>query len=311
MKAAQVTSWGNPPEYMDVPDLPLPSPNELKVKVLAAGVPRVVQVRASGKHPSAFNSTLPYDPSIDGVGLDEATGDMYFISSLAAPVFCERANVDKAQLIKLDAGVDPVTIAALANPTMSSWLALKCRAIGGCEGRTVAIIGATSASGRLAAFVARELGAARVVGISRTEETLAAVEGLDERIVMQTPLSIPPSVGPIDIVLDYVGGSAGVEVMKAAEIKRGENLQYIQIGGLSGEENMVLPGRLLNVKPIRVMASGIGSVSKQELKREISGLVAALCRMKPPFEILAFPMSDVQKVWESEEAKTKRLVLVP
>ncbi|KAM0414604.1 hypothetical protein ACHAPT_013554 [Fusarium lateritium] len=311
MKAALVTSWGNPPEYIDVPNLPPPSSNELQVKVLAAGVPRVVQGRASGKHPSAFNSPLPYDPSIDDVGLDEATGNMYFISSLAAPVFCERVNVDKAQLIKLDAGVDPVTIAALANPTMSSWLALKCRAIGGCQGRTVAIIGATSASGRAAAFVARELGAAHVVGISRTGETLAAVEGLDERIVMQAPLIIPPSVGPIDIVLDYVGGSAGVKVMKAAEIKRGENLQYIQIGGLGGEQNMVLPGRLLNVKPIRVMASGIGSVSKQELKKEIPGLVDCICRMKRPFEIYAFPMAEVQNIWDSEEAMTKRLVLVP
>ncbi|KAJ3544528.1 hypothetical protein NM208_g2989 [Fusarium decemcellulare] len=311
MKAARVTSWGSAPEYMDVPELPAPAANELQLKVLAAGVPRVVQARAAGKHPTAFNSSLPYDPSIDGVGLDEATGDKYFINSLGAPLFCERANIDKAQLIKLNADADPVSIAALANPTMSSWLALQCRAIGGCKDRTVAIIGATSASGRAAALVARALGAARVVGISRNEETLAAVDGLDDCVELKSPLVLPPSVGPVHIVLDYVGGKAGVELMRAAEIEPGENLQYIQVGGLSGEENMVIPARLLNIKPIRVMASGIGSVSKQELNREMPGLVNVIANMKRPFEVHAFSMADVEAVWESKETRDKRLVLVP
>ncbi|KAF4468478.1 hypothetical protein FALBO_4646 [Fusarium albosuccineum] len=292
MKAARVTSWGSAPEYMDVPELLAPAANELQLRVLAAGVPRVVQARAAGKHPTAFNSSLPYDPSIDGVGLDEATGDKYFINSLAAPLFCERANIDKAQLIKLNADPDPVSIAALANPTMT-------------------IIGATSASGRAAALVARALGAARVVGISRNEETLAAVDGLDDRVELKSPLVLPPSVGPVHIVLDYVGGKAGVELMRAAEIEPGENLQYIQVGGLSGEENMVIPARLLNIKPIRVMASGIGSVSKQELNREIPGLVNVIANMKRPFEVHAFPMASVEAAWESKDTRDKRLVLVP
>jgi NADPH:quinone reductase-like Zn-dependent oxidoreductase len=311
MKAARVTSWGSSPEYIDVADLPAPSDNELQLKVLAAGVPRVVKARASGKHPSSFNSPLPYDPSIDAVGLDEATGNLYFINSLAAPVFAERANVNKDQLTSLPAGADPVSVAALFNPTMSSWLALQCRAIGCCKGRTVAIIGATSASGRLAVHVARELGAARVVGLSRNEETLATVEGLDERVVLENPLTLPSSLGPIDIVLDYVGGPAGVEVMKVAEIARGQNLQYIQIGGLAGEESLVLPARLLNVRPIRVMASGIGSITMQELKREICRLVELVSRLTVPFEVHAFSMSDVHAVWQSEQVQGKRLVLIP
>ncbi|KAH6892953.1 hypothetical protein B0T10DRAFT_527520 [Thelonectria olida] len=311
MKAARVTSWGSPPEYMDLPDLPTPSDNQLQLKVLAAGVPRVVQARAAGKHPSAFNAPLPYDPSIDGVGIDEATGQKYFINSLSAPLFVERVNVDRNQLIKLDASSDPVSIAALTNPTMGGWLALQCRAVGGCRGRTVVILGATSASGRAAAFVARELGATRVVGISRNEETLATVEGLDERVVLRSPLTLPSGVGPVHIVLDYVGGPVAVELMRAADIEPGENLQYIQVGGLAGEENMTLPMRLLNIKPIRVMASGIGSVSKQELKREIPGLVEVISRMKRPFDVAAFPMAEVQKFWDSEETQGKRLVLVP
>ncbi|KAH8686293.1 hypothetical protein BGZ61DRAFT_495019 [Ilyonectria robusta] len=311
MKAARVTSWGSPPEYVTVPDLPAPSANELQLKVLAVGIPRVVRGRAAGKHPSAFKASLPYDPSIDGVGLDEATNERYFITVSPAPLLAERVNINRSQLVKLDAAADAVTVAALANPAASSWLALRCRAVGGCVDRTVAIIGATSASGRIAVSVARSLGAARVVGLARNEEALAAVEGLDERVVLTSPLVLPQSVGPVDIVIDYVGGPTAVELLQAAEIKRGENLQYIQVGGLAGCENHVLPARLINLKPIRIMGSGLGSVNREEIERETPELLALISKMKPPFEIISAPLADVGSIWESEDAKEKRLVLVP
>lgn len=294
---------------MDIPDLPPPSPTQLQLKMLAAAVPRVVKARALGKHPSAFSSPLPYDPSVDGVALDETTGEKYYLTRLAAPLFAERVNVEKTQLVKLDKGCDPVGIAALANPAMSSWLALNCRVVGGVKGRTVVILGATSASGRAAAVVARGLGAKKVVGVSRDEEMLKGVKGLDERVVSQSPLSLPASVGPVHVVLDYVGGPIAVEAMRAAEVEEGENLQYVQVGGLAGEEELVLPMRLLNVKAIRVMASGIGSVSKGELVREIPGLVEVLGGMEVPFGVEAVPMEEVERVWEG--VGDKRLVLIP
>ncbi|KAF7557920.1 hypothetical protein G7Z17_g292 [Cylindrodendrum hubeiense] len=311
MKAARVTSWGSPPEYITVPDLPAPSPSQLQLKVLAVGIPRVVRGRAARKHPSAFGASLPFDPSIDGVGLDEATNDRYFITASSEPLLAERVNVDRSQLVKLDAAADAVTVAALANPTASSWLALRRRAIGGCQGRTVAILGATSASGRAAVSVARALGASRVVGLARSEESLAAVEGLDEHVVLADPFVLPSSVGPIDIVLDYVGGPVAIDLLQAAVIRPGENLQYIQVGGLAGYENHTLPARLINRKPILIMGSGLGSVSTEEIEREGPGLVAMISQMKAPFEVVTAPLADAQSVWESKEVGDKRLVLVP
>jgi NADPH:quinone reductase-like Zn-dependent oxidoreductase len=316
MKAVCVISWGSPPEYISVPDLPAPSPTQLQLKVVAVGVSRVVRGRAAGKHPSAFNASLPFDPSTDGVGLDEATGDLYFVNNFDTSLFTERANVERKSLVKLDNGVDPVTVAANANPAASSWMALKCRAVGGCEGRTVVIVGATSASGRAAAFIARSLGAARVVGISRSEQTLATVQGLDERIVMskdESPetFSLPSNLGPVHIVIDYVGGPASIGLMKSAQIPEGENLQYIYVGGLSGHENIDLPIRLINVKPIRIMASGLGSWSRQDLKREANGLVASVTKMDKLSDVVTAPFADVKAAWDSEETKTKRLVLFP
>lgn len=77
MKGAHVISWGSSPVFTDLPDLPQPSSTQLQLKVLAVGVPRVVQARAAGKHSSVQNKPLPLDPSLDGVGRDESTGDLY------------------------------------------------------------------------------------------------------------------------------------------------------------------------------------------------------------------------------------------
>ncbi|PLB46278.1 NAD(P)-binding protein [Aspergillus steynii IBT 23096] len=313
MKVAQVTSWGTAPTCQTVPDLPPPSPTQMQLTVLTVGIPRVVQIRATGKHPSVFDSPLPFDPSIDGVGRDDTTGDVYFIHPLAAPLLAERANVERHHLVKLAPGADPVSVAALANPMSSSWMALRRRAIGGCTGRTVLILGATSASGRTAALVARSLGAARIVGLSRREETLETVDGLDERVILREPFVLPPSAGPIHIILDYVGGSAAAGILQNAEVEPGENLQYIQVGGLASEDThmlQVLPPYLINTKPICIMGSGLGSVRLQDLKDEMPDMVRAMMQMPSPFELETVSLSNIQSVWDSANA-SKRLVVIP
>lgn len=314
MKGARVTEWGSAPQYMDVPDLPAPSPSQLQLKMLAIGVHRLVQARAAGKHSSSKGAALPFDPSVDGVGVDEATGDMYYISigpRGAASLFNERANVEKTQLVKLDPRADPVAVAALVNPVSSSWMALQCRTTeNSCKGRTVLILGATGTSGRTSVAVAKSLGAARIVGMGRSEVSLAQVEGLDERVVIQDPVTLPPDLGPIDIVLDYVSGRVAVGVIETAAVRPGDNLQYIHIGDLSGEGDLVVPSRLLNMKPIRITGSGMGSWTPQEIRRETPALVAAAAEMERSSDIFTVPLSDVQSCWEAEIATKQRLVLV-
>lgn len=284
----------------------------MQLKVLAVGVPRAVQGRAAGLHYSSRSQPLPFDPSVDGIGLDEATGDRYYVSlgpRGGVSMFNERVNVAKSQLVKLDAAADPVTVAALINPVASSWMALQARTIGGCKGRTVLVVGATGTSGRAAVAVAKSLGAARVVGMSRSEATLAEVEGIDVPVVLTKPAVLPSDLGPVDIILDYVGGSAAVELMTAAEVSPGRNLQYIHIGDLGGESDILLPTGLLNKKPVSIVGSGMGSFSVQEVKKETPGLVAAISKMKRPADVFTAALSDVQSVWNTEDAKKKRLVI--
>lgn len=310
MNFARVKAWGSAPEYMTGPALPAPSSSQLQLKMLAVAVPHLVRGRASGKHPSAFHADLPFDPSVDGVGKDEATGNLYYIAPMSTPLLAERVNVERNQLVPIPQGSDPVAVATLVNPVGSSWMALRCRAIGGsCEGSSVLILGATSTSGRAAIDVARALGAAHIVGVSRNKDTLSAVPGLDDRVVLQEPFVLPSDFKPVDIVLDFVGGRSAIGVLQAANAQPGKDLQYIHVGDLAGEESISLPARLLNSKPIRITGSGMGSWSKMDMKKEIKGLLTAVAKMPRPTGVIEKPLAEVQAVWDTEEAKTKRLVL--
>ncbi|KAK4152103.1 hypothetical protein C8A00DRAFT_16567 [Chaetomidium leptoderma] len=312
MKVARVTSWGSAPELSSAPDLPAPAASQVQVKVVAVAVPPLVRGRAIGKHPSARGAALPYDPSVDGVVQDEATGDLFYVSPMSASLFSERANVERHMLVKLAPGADAVAVATLVNPVGSSWMALRCRALPGTvEGATVLVLGATSTSGRAAVSVARSLGAARIIGMSRTEATLAAVEDLDERVVLQEPFALPAALGPVHIVLDFVGGRAAVDVLQAAEVEPGKDLQYIHVGDLAGEESIGLPARLLNSKPIRITGSGMGAWSKMDVKKELGALLGTVVKISRPEDVLMVSLADIQSVWDTKEAKTKRLVLVP
>ncbi|KAJ2895486.1 hypothetical protein MKZ38_006423 [Zalerion maritima] len=314
MPAAHVASWGSAPSYTTSgPDLPPPSPSQLQLKVLAIGVTHLVRGRAARLHPSAKDATLPFDPSVDGVAMDEETGDMYYVVPMAgARLLADKVNVERAHLLKLEEGTDPVAVAALVNPVSSSWMALRRRVIGGCQGATVLVLGATSTSGRAAVSVARSLGAARLVGMSRSEEKLATVEELDARIVLGAdPAPLPQEVGPVDIVLDFVGGRAAVGLLASATVGPGKELQYIHIGDLAGEPEISIPARLLNSKAIRITGSGMGAWSKMDMKKEIGGLLAAVSKMQRPLDAVTAPLAEVAEVWEDQEVKTKRLVLVP
>lgn len=190
-------------------------------------------------------------------------------------------------------------------------MALTSRAIGGYQGRNILVLGATGASGRIAVKVARLLGAARIVGIARSADKLTTVEGLDERLLLKEQLELPESVGPLHIILDYVGGRAAVEVMKQAQVEPGTNLEYVHIGDLAGEDDIVVPSSLLNKKSLRITGSGMGAWTKEEMKRETPRLVAATAKMARTADIFTAPLSDVQSVWDTEDAKKKRLVFIP
>ncbi len=309
MHAIQVTSWTSPPVYTTVPDLPAPGPSQIRLKILAAAVHRLVQARAAGKHFSA--TTLPLDPSSDGVGVDEATGQLYYIATFAAPTFADYANVDRARVFPIPAGADTVAVAALANPVSSSWMALRERVVNLPAGFSVLILGVTGTSGKAAVQVARALGAGRIVGVARNEAALRALDGLDSYVVQRDPVESSDfaAAGQVDVVLDYVYGRAAAALLAALKTER--ETQYVNIGAVGNDETLPLPAQVLRMKMLRMTGAAPGSWSLAALGREMPAMLEMAGGMARPADVFTRPMADVGAVWDTEDARKKRLVLVP
>jgi NADPH:quinone reductase-like Zn-dependent oxidoreductase len=314
MHAAVVTDLTQPPRYTEAPDLPPPSPSQLRLRVLAAGVPNVARQIAAGKH--FITAALPYIPGVDGVGVDESVSppQKYYFTTLPANTgsLSEHVNVDRRSAVALPDGADGTSVAALVNAAQSSWMALRHRTSGLPGGWSAAILGATSASGRIAVGIARALGASRVVGIARGGEALAEVDGLDGRIVLDgaDPARTDFSglgLGHVDVVLDYVYGPAAVALLSA--LKPTGEVQYVQIGVLSGAD-AVFPAALLRSKMITLRGAGPGSWTMAQLAGETAAMLEAVKGLKADSLHVA-SLKDVEAVWSSADVKGKRLVFVP
>lgn len=303
MYQAQVSKWGQAPIYTKVEELPPPTANEIQVKVLASGLHRVVRSRAAGKHYSSGD--LPHVPGIDGVGVS-ADGKKYYFLSFAIGAMAEVVNAPKRTCLPLPEGVDPIQAAGIINPAMSSWMALEARASNLPKDFTVLILGATSASGRVAIHLARILGAKKVIGAARNRSALETL-GLDESIVIADEASETDfsSLADVDVVLDYVYGPLAEHLLKT--VKPTKRLQYVHIGAVSAPD-ITLPGSVLRSKNLSIIGSGAGAWSHAELGDAMPGLLDAL-RTLPEQPVRVAKLADVETEWASEGSE--RLVFVP
>ncbi|KAF2478863.1 hypothetical protein BDY17DRAFT_305955 [Neohortaea acidophila] len=303
MYQAQVDEWGQAPVYTKVDELPPPSADEIQVKVLACGLHRVVRSRAAGKHYSS--GTLPHVPGIDGVGVS-AEGKRYYFFSFAIGAMADIVNAPKRTCLPLPEGVDPIQAAGVMNPAMSSWMALQNRVCNLPKDFTILILGATSASGRVAIHFARVFGAKKVIGAARNRSALETL-GLDESIVIADEASETDfgSLADVDVVLDYVYGPLTEHLLKT--VKPAKRLQYVHIGAISSPD-ITLPGSVLRSKNLTITGSGAGAWSHAEMGDAIPSLLDAL-RTLPEQPVRVAKLADVETEWASEGSE--RLVFVP
>ncbi|KIW15384.1 hypothetical protein PV08_05430 [Exophiala spinifera] len=327
MHVAQVEKWGEPPKYTTVatPDPPDPASDDVQIKVTATAIHNLVRLRASGTHYSA--KTLPHVPGVDGVGTTTAEGgeEAYFFDYHGSSgTFADLVTVPKANVFPLPAGADPIQVAALVNPAMSSWLALRKRAFHLPPGFSVLILGATSTSGRLAIPIARALGAGKIVGCARSRDALDSLRGvpagggggggLDSTLVLRDPVTATDfaSLGHVDVVLDYVYGPPAEHLLHSVKALD-RPTQYINIGGLAGA-TITLHSRVVRSSKIVMLGSGIGSWTDDEIRDELPGLLRAIVSSLPVPTIEVRSLRDVETVWgQNEKGKggLERIVLVP
>lgn len=319
MRAAVVRSFDRPPHYEDF-DTPVPAgTNEALVDVLAVGLHPRVRTGASGRHYTS-TGTLPIIPGIDGVGRLEDGQVVYFVApddtwgSMA-----DQAVVDLRRTIPLPGTVDVTKVAAVMNPAMAAWVALR-RRVPLRSGQSVLVLGATGSAGSMAVQVAKHLGAGRVVGAGPDRERLAALPaiGVDETVALAddpvvTGERLASAAAEVDIVLDYLWGepaTIAIMALLGARSDRTRAMDWVQIGAMAGP-TIELPSVALRSANLRLQGNGQGAVSTQAYLAELPSLVEEIAGGTIDIDVRTVPLADVEATWEAPEVPGCRTVLVP
>lgn len=312
MQAAQMSEGFNTPKFTSIPKPPQPdaSSDLVQLKVLATGLHRLVRSRASGKHYTS-SATAQGIPGVDGVGETSDGQKVFFLCFKEGGSFAEYIKVPRSDTWTLPSGLDPIKAAGMVNPALSSWMPLTARCDNLPKDFSVLIVGATSASGRLAIPLARSLGAARVIGCARNEEALKSI-GLDDHVVLQDPVTSSDfsKLGHVDVILDYVYGPVVIHLFKS--MKPTGRVQYVHIGSVASYSDpsaleISLPGSVLRGMDLTVRGSGMGSWDLRAVGKAMDRLLQSLLNIGEA-KIGVKKLEEVETAWNQVG---DRLVFVP
>ena len=319
MHAAIVSAFDKPPRYGSFED-PVAAEGERMVTVTAAGLHPIVRALANGTH---YGSTgeLPCIPGVDGVGrLEDGTRVYFGISRKPFGTFSERAPAASWMCLPLPDGIDDVTAAGIANPAMSSWVALMARAMF-VAGESVLILGATGVAGQLAVQIAKRLGAGRVIAAGRNPRALEKLQTLGADATVSLDLEHTALVSAlrreleagVNVVLDYLWGSPAESLIEAISQKglshAASRIRFIQIGSSAGS-SIKLPAAALRSSGIELLGSGFGSASLEQILQAVARFFREAAQQPLQFTPKAAPLRDVEALWNSPEQGV-RLVFQP
>ncbi|WP_238333956.1 quinone oxidoreductase family protein [Companilactobacillus halodurans] len=271
MKAAIVKGAGINPVYATFKE-PEATKDELKINVSAAALSNFTKNRALGNHYSSTND-FPIIAGADGVGTTSEGKRVYFLMPTAPfGSLAQQTIVNKNLTVPIPKDLDDVSAAAIANPGMSSWVALVYRAHFE-KGQTVLINGATGSAGSLAVKIAYHLGAKKVIVTGRNAKKLANL-GADaavsfDMIAENGATEFAEKLNPyfkegVDVVLDYLWGDSSLAIMTAlAKAGNKNKSRFVSVGAASGQNEISLPSALLRSSTIEILGSGAKSASMQ------------------------------------------------
>jgi NADPH:quinone reductase-like Zn-dependent oxidoreductase len=313
MQAAVVNVRGHAPKYQSFAD-PEPQDGEALVIVRAAGLHPLVRGLASGAH-YASGGEGPAIPGVDGVGTLDDGRRVYFVF-VRRPwgTMAERAAAPRDKLISVPGDLDDATAAAIGNPGMSSWLALKMRAKL-AAGETVLIMGATGVAGQLAIQTARYLGAKRVIAAGRNVEALAGAN-VDAIVTLNQPedalreaLTVEAARG-LDVIVDYLWGRPTELVLEAlAKGFRPESTQrtrLVEIGSSAGP-TITLPSATLRSIDLTLLGGGFGAVPLEGVLAAIRSVFELAAKRILAIDVEPVPLAQVEEAWNRAE-KGRRIV---
>ena len=226
MRAIQANGYG-PPDVLEPVDLPTPEPiaTEVLVRVQAAGVnPVDWKTRAHG--PGGVVQLEPpvvlgWDVAgvVDQVGGgvtrfavgDEVFGMPWF--PRLGRAYAEYVTAPSRQFARIPEGLDTVQAGGLPLAGLTAWQALVDTA-GVTRGDRVLIHAAAGGVGHLAVQIAKSRGA-HIIATARANKH-DFLRGLGvEQIIDYTDVAFEVEAGEVDVVLDLVGGEAGLDAFPA------------------------------------------------------------------------------------------------
>jgi NADPH:quinone reductase-like Zn-dependent oxidoreductase len=329
MKAAVICpAEGTKPAYRDFPDPVVQNEDQLLISVKAAAIKNIDKSRASGDHYSVSEERkTPVPPSAvsnvpggDGVGL-LADGTRVFALGVTG-MMAEKAVIEKNRMIKLPAGIDDMTAAALPNAVAGSAMALRFRA-SMKSGETILINGATGFTGKLAVQIAKYYGAKKIIVTGRNPETLKWLRsmGANEIISLQqddqsfiTQLKEIMKKNPVDVILDYLWGKPAEMILEALKGKGSftYKTRFVSIGAVAGD-NIQLSAAILRSVDLLLSGSGLGSWTKDEMKQLFSDIIPEMFQLaadkKLQVDTEAVRLRDIEKLWDMEIPDGKRMVV--
>jgi NADPH2:quinone reductase len=320
VNAAVVHAYDAPPRYESFAE-PVPAEGEKLVTVTAAGLHPIVKSLAAGSHYGS-GGEFPFVAGIDGVGrLADGTRVYFGVSRAPFGTFAERALAGGAICLPLPDGIDDATAAGLANPAMSSWVALTARAKF-VAGESVLILGATGIAGRLAVQIAKRLGARRVIAAGRNPQALDEAKALgadsiisldQEHDALVANLRTEIANGGVDVVLDYLWGAPAQAALEAIAqkglSKMAPRVRYIQIGSSAGS-TIPVPAATLRSSGLELLGSGFGSASLDQIRQALAEFFTTAAAEPFHCSIKTVPLRDVESLWNAPERGT-RLVFKP
>lgn len=306
MKAAIVTEAGTKPIYGTY-QAPKNTEKEVVVDVKATALSNLTKMRAMGQHYSA-SQIFPNVPGTDGVGI--LNNQRVYFAMPTAPFgsLAEQTLVNKNLIVPIPDGIDDITAAAIANPGMSSWVALVSRAHF-VKGQNVLINGATGSAGSLAVKIAYHLGAKKVVVTGRNAEKLNQLNA-DKAISFDmtkengaqefsTDLQETFADG-IDVVLDYLWGDSALAIMKAVAQFGGSRVtRFVSIGAASGQAELDLPSAVLRSSDLEIIGSGVKSASMKELLSGIQGVFEWAAQEKITIPTATYDLADIESAFDA------------
>ncbi len=343
MKAAVVTSFDAAPRYEEFP-APAPAGDDDDGRRRDRGRGCFPARPVAGRRVALHQHLANYHScrASDGVGHGADGLLRYFVlPDTRVGAMAEQTVIDTRRSIVLPEDADPITVAAVMNPAMSSWVALRQR-VPFQAGQNVLVLGATGNAGQKAVQNAKRLGAHQVIAAGRNAGRLAGLPALGATgtVLLDTgPLdTLPLTTGPLDtgpldtgpldtgpldgdaagvtqrlgqaaahadVVIDYLWGEPTAAAMVAVvtgRADRGQPLTWIEIGSVAGL-CAAIPSAALRAARLQIVGSGQSSVSTREILAELPALAQEITAGSLEIDARPTALTDVEQAWADAARK--------